>query len=87
MGSGSEDVSGGDPTRVNDAHDGTSLMPGTPLQSGNSESSEEEEEQEGVISNSTGVAKSTDEDKPTAASTSRDSQGVASLSLTPLLVL
>ena len=76
---GSEDVSGGD-------HDGTSPMPGTPLQSGNSESSEEEEEQEGMISDSTGAAKSSDEDKPAAASTSRDSQGVAPLSLTPLLV-
>ena len=61
-------------------------MPGTPLQSGDSESSEEEEEQEGVISNSTHVAESSDEDKPAAASTSRDSQGVASPSLTPLLV-
>ena len=85
-GSGSEDVSGGDQTKVNDAHDGTSQMPGTPLQSGDSESSEEEEEPEGVISNSTDAAKSTDEDKPAATSTSKDSQGVAPLSLTPLLV-
>ena len=61
-------------------------MPGTPLQSGNSESSEEEEEQEGVISDSTHVAESSDEDKPAATSTSRDSQGVALLSLTTLLV-
>ena len=61
-------------------------MPGTPLQSGDSKSSEEEEEQEGVISNSTGAAESMDEDKPAATSTSRDSQGVAPLSLTPLLV-
>ena len=61
-------------------------MPGTPLQSGNSELSEEEEEQEGMISDSTGAAESSDEDKPTATSTSRDSQGVAPLSLTPLLV-
>ena len=61
-------------------------MPGTPLQSGDSESSEEEDEQEGVISDSTRVAKSSDEDKPAATSTSRDSQGVAPLSLTPLLV-
>ena len=74
-GSGGEDVSGGDQTKVDDAHDGTSLMPGTPLQSGDSESSEEEEEQEGVISDSTGTAKSTDDDKPAATSTSRDSQG------------
>ena len=81
-GSGSEDVSGGDQTKVDDAHDGTSPMPGTPLQSGNSESSEEEAEQEGVISDSTCAAKSTDEDKPAAASTSRDSQGVSPLSLT-----
>ena len=81
-----EDVSGGDQTKVDDTHDGTSPIPGTPLQSGNSESSEEEEEQEGMISNSTGAAESLDEDKPKAASTSRDSQGVAPLSLTPLLV-
>ena len=84
--SGGEDVSGGDQTKVNNAHGGTSLMPGTPLQSGDSKSSEEEEEQEGVISDSTGVAESLDEDKPAAASTSRDSQGMAPLSLTPLLV-
>ena len=81
-----EDVSSGDQTKVNDTHDGTSPMPGTPLQSGDSKSSEEEEEQEGVISNSTGTAESSDEDKPAAASTSRDSQGVAPLSLTLLLV-
>ena len=86
VGSGGEDVSGGDQTKVDDAHDGTSLMPGTPLQSGNSKSSEEEEEQEGVISDSTCVAESSDEDKPAATSTSRDSQGVAPLSLTLLLV-
>ena len=61
-------------------------MPGTPLQSGNSELSEEEEEQEDMISDSTGAAESSDEDKPAATSTSRDSQGVAPLSLTPLLV-
>ena len=61
-------------------------MPGTPLQPGDSESSEEEEEQEGIISNSTGAVKSSDEDKAAATSTSRDSQGVAPLSLTPLLV-
>ena len=30
-GSSGEDVSGGDQTKVNDAHDGTSLTPGTPL--------------------------------------------------------
>ena len=60
-------------------------MPGTPLQSGDSESSEEEDDKEGVISNSTHAAKSLDEDKPAAAST-RDSQGVALLSLTRLLV-
>ena len=83
---GGEDVSGGDQTKVDDTHNGTSLMPGTPLQSGDSKSSEEEEEQEGVISNSTGVAESLDEDKPAATSTSRDSQGVAPLSLTPFLV-
>ena len=59
-------------------------MPSTPLQSGNSESSEEE--QEGVISDSTHAPESLDEDKPIAASTSRDSQGVALLSLTSLLV-
>ena len=86
VGSGGEDVSGGDQTKVDDALDGTSPMPGTPLQSGDSKSSEEEGEQDGVISNSTCVAKSTDEDKPAAASTSRDSQGVVPLSLTPLLV-
>ena len=84
--SGGEDVSDGDQTKVDDAHDGTSPTPGTPLQSGDSKSSEEEEEQEGVISNSTGAAKYTDEDKPVATSTSRDSQGVAPLSLTLLLV-
>ena len=61
-------------------------MPGTPLQSGNSESSEEEDDQEGMISDSTHAAESFDEDKPVATSTSRDSQGVAPLSLTPLLV-
>ena len=72
--------------KVDATHDGTSPMPGTPLQSGDSESSEEEEEQEGVISDSTHVAESSDEDKPAAASTSRDSQGMAPLSLTPLLV-
>ena len=66
---GSEDVSSGDQTKVDDTHDGTSPMPGTPLQSSNSESSEEEEEQEGVISDSTGAAKSLDEDKPAATST------------------
>ena len=86
MGSSGEDVSSGDQTKVDDAHDATSPMPGTPLQSGDSKSSEEEEEQEGMISDSTGAAKSTDEDKPAATSTSRDSQGVAPLSLTPLLV-
>ena len=85
MGSG-KDVSSGDQTKVDDAHDGTSPMSGTPLQSGNSELSEEEEEQEGMISDSTCAAESTDEDKPAATSTSRDSQGVAPLSLTPLLV-
>ena len=85
MGSGSEDVSSGDQTKVDDTHDGTSPMPGTPLQSGDSESSEEEEEQEGVISDSTRAAKSLDEDKPAATSTSRFSR-VAPLSLTPLLV-
>ena len=85
-GSSGEDVSSGDQTKVDDAHDGTSPMPGTPLQSGDNESSEEEEEQEGVISDSTCAAKSLDEDKPAATSTSRDSQGVALLSLTPLLV-
>ena len=42
--------------------------------------------QEGVISDSTHVAESSDEDKPAATSTSRDSQGVAPLSLIPLLV-
>ena len=51
-----------------------------------SESSEEEDEQEAVISDSTRAAESLDEDKPAATSTSRDSQGVAPLSLTPLLV-
>ena len=61
-------------------------MPGTPLQSGNSKLSEEEEEQEGMISDSTHAAESLDEDKPAATSTSRDSQGMAPLSLTPLLV-
>ena len=40
VGSGGEDVSGGDQTKVDDTHDGTSPTPGTPLQSGNSESSE-----------------------------------------------
>ena len=60
-------------------------MPSTPLQSGDSESSEEEGP-EGVISNNTDVAESTDEDKPAATSSSKDSQGVALLSLTPLLV-
>ena len=82
---GSEDSSG-DQTKVDDAHDGTSPTPGTPLQSGDSQLSEEEEEQEGMISDRTHAAKSLDEDKPAAASTSRDSQGVAPLSLTPLLV-
>ena len=86
MGSGGEDVSGGDKIKVDDAPVGTSPMPGTPLQSGNSESSEEEDNQEGVISDSTHAAESSDEDKPVAASTGRDSQGVAPLSLTPLLV-
>ena len=85
-GSGSEDVSGEDWIKVNDAHDGTSPMPGTSLQSGDSELSEEEDEQEGVISDSTHAAESSDEDKPAATSTSRDSQGVALLSLTLLLV-
>ena len=61
-------------------------MPGTPLQSGDSESSEGEDVQEGMISDSTHVAESSDEDKPAAASTSRDSQGVALLSLNLLLV-
>ena len=83
---GGEDGSGGDQTKINNTHNGTSPMPGTPLQSGNSKSSEEEEEQEGVISDSTHVAESLDEDKPAATSTSRDSQGVVLLSLTPLLV-
>ena len=86
VGSGGEDVSSGDQTKVDDAHDSTSLTPGTPLQSGDSKSSEEEEGQEGMISDSTDAAESTDEDKPAAASTSRDSQGVAPLSLTLLLV-
>ena len=85
-GSGSEDVSGGDQIKVNDTPDGTSLMPGTPLQLGDSESSEEEDEREGMISDSTRAAESSDEDKPVATSTSRDSQGVAPLSLTPPLV-
>ena len=86
-GSGSKDISSGDQIKVNDAPDGTSPMPGTPLQSSDSESSsEEEDKQEGVISDSTRVAESLDEDKPAATSTSRDSQGVALLSLTPLLV-
>ena len=85
-GSSSEDVSGGDQTNVNNAHDGTSQIPGTPLQSGDSELSEEEEGPEGVISDSTDAAKSMDEDKPAATSTSKDYQGVAPLSLTPLLV-
>ena len=76
VGSSGEDVSGGDQTKVDHIHDGTSPTPGTPLQSGNSKSSEEEEEQEGVISNSIHAAKCSDEDKPAAASTSRDSQGV-----------
>ena len=44
------------------------------------------QKQEGVISNSPCAVESTDEDKPAAASTSRDSQGVVPLSLTPLLV-
>ena len=61
-------------------------MPGTSLQSGDSELSEEEDVQEGMISDSTLVAESSDEDKPAAVSTSRDSQGVAPLSLTLLLV-
>ena len=69
MGRSGEDVNGGDQTKVDDAHDGTSPTPGTPLQSGDSESSEEEEEQEGMISNSTRAAESLDEDKPA----SRDS--------------
>ena len=62
------------------------MTPGTPLPSGDSESSKEEDEQKGMIRNSTHVAKSSDEDKPVAASTSKDSQGVAPLSLTLLLV-
>ena len=86
MGSGGEDVSSGDQIKVDDAPVGTSPMPGTPLQSGDSESSEEEDDREGMISDSTCVAESLDEDKPAAASTSRDSQGVALLSLTLLLV-
>ena len=85
-GSSGEDVSSGDQIKVNDAPDGTSPMPGTPLQSGDSESSEEEDKQEGMISDSTRAAESLDEDKPAAASTSRDSQGLAPLSLTLLLV-
>ena len=85
-GSGGEDVSSGDQIKVDDAPVGTSLMPGTPLQSGNSESSEEEDDREGMISDSTRLAESLDKDKPMAASTSRDSQGVAPLSFTPLLV-
>ena len=72
--------------KVDDATVGTSSMPGTPLQSGNSESSEKEDNREGVISDSAHAAKSLDEDKPGATSTSRDSQGVVPLSLTPLLV-
>ena len=86
VGSGGEDVSGGDQTKVDNTHDGTSPMPGTPLQSGDSKSSQEKEGQESMISDSTDAAESTDEDKPAAASTSKDSQGVAPLSLTPLLV-
>ena len=39
-----------------------------------------------MISNSTGAAKSSDEDKLAATSTSSNSQGMAPLSLTPLLV-
>ena len=85
-GNSGEDVSGGDRIKVNNAPDGTSLTPGTPLQSGDSDSSEEEDDWEGVISDSTRAAKSSDEDKPAATSTSRDSQGVAPLSLTLLLV-
>ena len=85
-GSSGKDVSGGDRIKVNDTHDGTSPMPGTPLQSGDSKLSEEEDEQEGMISDSTRVAESLDEDKPAVTSTSRDSQGVAPLSLTPPLV-
>ena len=75
VGSGGEDASSGDQTKVDDAHDGTSPTPGTPLQSGNSKSSEEKEGQEGMISNSTDAAESTDEDKPAATSTSRFSRG------------
>ena len=78
--------SSGDRIKVDDAPVGTSPMPGTPLQSGNSELSLEEDDREGVINDSTHVAESLDEDKPAAASTSRDSQGVAPLSFTPLLV-
>ena len=85
-GSGGEDVSSWDWIKVNDTPDGTSLTPGTTLQSGNRESSSEEDEQEGMISDSTRADESLDEDKPAATSTSRDSQGVAPLSLTPLLV-
>ena len=85
-GSSGEDVSGGDRIKVDDAPVGTSPTPGTPLQSGDSESSEEEDDWEGVISDSTHAAESSDEDKPAAASTSRDSQGMAPLSLTLLLV-
>ena len=84
-GSGGQDVSGGDQTKVDNTYDGTSLMPGTPLQSGDSELSEEEEEQECVISDSTGAAKSTDEDKPAATSTSRDSQGYGPAVFDPAL--
>ena len=79
-GSGGEDVSSEDQIKVDNAPVGTSPMPGTPLQSGNSESSEEEDDREGMISDSTCATKSSDEDKPVAASTSRDSQGVAPLS-------
>ena len=86
MGSSGEDVSGGDRIKVDDGPVGTLPMPGTPLQSGDSESSEEEDDQEGMISDSTHGAESSDEHKPAAASTSRDSQGVAPLSLTLLLV-
>ena len=85
-GSGGEDVSGGDRIKVDDALVSTSPMPGTPLQSGDSESSEEEDDWEGMIGDSTHVAESLDKDKPVTASTSRDSQGVAPLSLIPLLV-
>ena len=60
-------------------------MLGTPLQSGDSELSEEDN-WKGMISDSTRAAESLDKDKPAATSTSRDSQGVAPLSFTPLLV-